>query len=109
MDANLVTFTGQSQETPAEIKKLAEQELRKRYPAVFVKSSPENDIFVARTKELEELVPDFFKNPRWPLELGEQLAAQENWTRADRPAEEKAPLPPNEIPSPADTPQEAPK
>ena len=108
VDANLVTFTGQSQETPAEIKKLAEQELKKRYPAVFVKSSPENDIFVARTKELEELVPDFFKNPGWPLELGKQIAAQEGWTRADQPAEEKDPAPPKETP-PEATPQEAPK
>ena len=108
VDAALVTFTGQSQETPAEIKKLAEQELKKRYPGVFEKGSPENEVFVGRTKELEAELPDFFKNPRWPLELGEQLAAQEGWTRADQPAEEKDPAPPKETP-PAGPPQESPK
>lgn len=107
VDAGLVTFTGQSQETPAEIKKLADQELRKRYPAVFEKGSPQNEVFVGRTKELEVELPDYFKNPRWPLELGEQLAAQEGWQRADQPAEEKDPAPPKETPPPG-PPQEAP-
>ena len=108
IDSDFVTFTGQSRETPAEITKLAMEELKRRYPGVFEKDTPENDVFVARTKELENVVPDFFKNPRWPLELGEQLAAQEKWPRADQssddaapekpkasPAQESPPLPPN--------------
>ena len=107
VDAGLVTFTGQSQETPEEIKKLAQQELKKRYPAVFEKNSPQNEVFVGRTKELEVELPDFFKNPRWPLELGEQLAAQEGWSRADKAPDEKETELPKE-PTPLAPPQEAP-
>lgn len=107
VDAGLVTFTGQSQETPEEIKKLAQQELKKRYPAIFEKGSPQNEVFVGRTKELEVELPDFFKNPQWPLELGEQLAAQEGWQRADKSPDEKEPELPKEATPPA-PPQEAP-
>ncbi|MEQ1854722.1 MAG: hypothetical protein ABMA01_24405 [Chthoniobacteraceae bacterium] len=101
LDSQLVTFTGQSQETPAEITKLAMDELKKRYPGIFQKDAPQNEIFVGRTKELQLELPDFFKNPRWPLELGEQLAAQEGWKRADQPEED---APPNAAPQPANPP-----
>jgi hypothetical protein len=120
--AELVAFTGQSQETPEEITKLAMDELRRRYPNIFEKGTPENDVFVGRTRELKVELPDLFSNPRWPLEIGEQLAAQEGWRRADKAMEgtpENAPtepadppalpnrLPVNEAP-PLDTPQLAP-
>lgn len=104
IDAELVSFTGRSQETPAEITKLAMEELKRRYPGIFEKGTPENEVFVARKKELDEVMPEFFKgNPRWPLDLGEQLAAQEKWPRADRAPEESAPEPqdappPNNVP-----------
>ena len=107
VDAGLVTFTGQSQETPGEIMKLAEQELKKRYPGIYEKGSPENEVFVGRTNELKVELPDFFKNPQWPLELGEQLAAQEGWTRADKAGNEKAIELPKEA-TPLAPPQEAP-
>jgi hypothetical protein len=119
LDAKQVTFTGQSQETPAEVTKLAMEELRKRFPAVFEKNSPENEIFVSRTQELRVELPTFFDNPRWPLELGEQLAAQEGWKRGDMPdaapaaaPEKAAPQPPAQPPLDAPVPiapqQEAP-
>ena len=98
----MVSFGGQSKETPEEITKLAKTELMRRYPAIGVKDSPENEMFVARINDLKTELPDIFKNPRWPLEIGEQLAAQEGWTRADAPAADAAPLPPD---SPADTPK----
>jgi len=114
VDAGLVTFTGQSQETPQQIMKLAEQELKKRYPAVYEKGSPENEVFVGRTNELKVELPDFFKNPRWPLDLGEQLAAQEGWIRADQPQPQLPPekelaLPKETPPGPPGPPQESPK
>jgi hypothetical protein len=126
ISSELVAFTGQSQETPAEITKLAMEELKKRYPNVFEKGTRENNTFVDRTKELKVELPELFANPRWPLEVGEQLAAQEGWKRADKNEEESAqkqptepappadllppaePLPPKEPPLP-DTPQMAPK
>jgi hypothetical protein len=94
LDSQLVTFTGQSQESPEEITKLAMDQLKRRYPAVFEKDTPQNEIFVGRTRELQMELPDFFKNPRWPLELGDQLAAQEGWQRADQPADQAAVAPP---------------
>jgi hypothetical protein len=98
----------------------------RRYPAIGEKDSPDNEMFVARIKELQVEMPDLFKNPRWPLEIGEQLAAQEGWTRADKPTDENAPpvQPPARAekaseppeppqvpvpPIPSDIPQEAPK
>ena len=121
IDAEMVSFVGQSKETPDEITKLAKAELVRRYPPIGVKDSPENETFVARIKELQVEMPELFKNPRWPLEIGEQLAAQEGWTRADAPSDASAPLPP-ELPldapklpqppippAPSDVPQEAPK
>ncbi len=116
----MVSFGGQSKETPEEITKLAKTELMRRYPAIGVKDSPENEMFVARINDLKTEFPDIFKNPRWPLEIGEQLAAQEGWTRADAPADDAASRPPagrDDAPKlpppgapmpPADVPQEAP-
>jgi hypothetical protein len=90
--------------------KLAMDELKKRYPAVFQKDTPENAIFVQRTNELRVELPDFFKNPRWPFELAEELAASEGWKRADQPEAEAAPAPPAASPpAPESAPgQEAP-
>ena len=56
-----------------------------------------------------------FKDPRWPLTLGEDIAQQEGWIRADVSPEEngaewtnKTPAPPQET-QPPGPPQEAPK
>lgn len=126
ISSELVAFTGQSQETPAEITKLAMEELKKRYPKVFEKGTRENNLFVDRTKELKVELPDLFTNPRWPLEIGEQLATQEGWRRGDKDEDAAPPNQPNEPaasgdllppaeplpvgqPTPPDLPQMAPK
>jgi len=120
INAELVAFTGESQETPAEITKLAMEELKKRYPNVFEKGTRENDVFVDRTKQLKVELPELFSNPRWPLEIGDQLAAQEGWMRADKTEDEVPQQLPTEPAMPADqlppkvpalpeTPQMAPK
>ena len=121
IDFAMVSFVGPSKETPEEITKLAKTELMRRYPAIGVKNSPENEMFVDRINELKVELPDIFTNPRWPLEIGEQLAAQEGWKRADAPPDDSAPLPPESTadapkipqppipPIPSDVPQEAPK
>jgi hypothetical protein len=121
IESGMVIITGTSKETPEEITKLAKAELVRRYPAIGKQDTPENEMFVARIKELQVEMPELFKNPRWPLEVGQQLAEQEGWTRADSSAEENAPPPTAPAnaerppatqplpPIPSDTPQEAPK
>lgn len=121
IDSALVKLGGKSKETPEEIARLAGEELRRRYPMLADKSSPERQILDARITELKVEMPELFKNPRWPLEIGEQLAVQEGWKRADAPADESAPLAaespadaskipqPPIPPIPSDVPQEAPK
>jgi hypothetical protein len=78
-------------ELPAEITKLSGAELMRRYPAIGVKNSPENELYVARVKELRVEMPELFNDPHWPLTIGEQLAAQEGWDRAGTPPDENAP------------------
>jgi len=116
ISSELVAFTGQSQETPAEITKMAMEELKKRYPKVFEKGTEENNIFVDRTRELKVELPEFFANARWPLEMGAQLAAQHSWRRTDKPEEDvpepppidarksEAPLPPADVLPQGETP-----
>jgi hypothetical protein len=89
----LVTFTGASKEKPADITKLAQQEVMRRYPKLREEDSRENILFVTRVKELQldpEMKGVFFEDPKWPLVLAEQLAQQENWARADLPPDEAA-------------------
>lgn len=84
--AEYVTFTGQSKETPEKITQMAAAEAARRYPALLDKNSPENVLLIARKKEMESepaMKEIFFKDPKWPLVLAEQLAAQEGWKRAD--------------------------
>jgi hypothetical protein len=121
IDAEMVSFVGKSKETPEEISRLAGEELRRRYPMLADKTSPEREILDARIAELKVEMPELFKNPRWPLEIGEQLAVQEGWIRADAPADDSAapspgrpaiePKTPNSplLPPPTEIPQEAPK
>jgi len=103
IDAEMVRFIGQSQEKPEDIAKLAMDELRKRYPKVWEKGTHENEVFVERTRELKVELPDLFANPRWPLEIAEQLALQEGWKRADKNVEDEPEKLPNE-PTEAATP-----
>ena len=116
IDADMVKFGGKSMETPEEITKLAGAELMHRYPAIGVENSPENKLYVKRVNELRDEMPVLFKDPHWPLKIGEELAAQEGWTRADAPADDTAPPAPlpagaQKIPQPPEPaiPQEAPK
>jgi hypothetical protein len=90
IDSELVTFTGKSLAPPEEITKLSGAELMRRYPAIGVKNSPENELYVARVKELRIEMPGLFNDPHWPLTIGEQLAAQEGWDRAGTTADENA-------------------
>lgn len=88
-----VTFTGASKEKPEDITRLAQQEAMLRYPKLAEPDSRENILYVTRVKEAQldpEMKELFFKDPRWPLVLAEELAKSEKWLRADLPPAEGA-------------------
>ena len=129
IDSDFVKFTGKSKDdTPEAIMKLAQAEAMRRYPAIGVKDSDENQLYLARVADLKSEMPDLMKNPRWPLVVAEELAAKEGWKSADQPADDteppsplpgeemknlRKPLPsdpsdPDALPTPPNIPQEAP-
>ncbi|EDY22171.1 hypothetical protein CfE428DRAFT_0296 [Chthoniobacter flavus Ellin428] len=70
----------------AEITRSAQQEAMRRYPALALKDSLENAMFVSTYKQLREAGSDnFFSNPEWPIELAELLAKREGWSRGGSP------------------------
>jgi hypothetical protein len=74
-------------ETPAETSARSQREVIRRYPALGVKGSLENQAFINLYKELRDNGgDDFFKNPEWPIELAELLAKREHWQRGAPPA-----------------------
>ena len=91
IDSEMVKFTGASKETPEQIRKLAEAEAMRRYPAIGVKNSDENQLYLSRVADLKSEMPDLMKDPHWPLLIAEQLAVQEGWKRADQPSDDTAP------------------
>jgi hypothetical protein len=72
----------------AEITRNAQQEAMRRYPALSVKDSLENGLFVSTYKQLRESPnsTNFFANPEWPIELAELLAQREGWMRGSGPS-----------------------
>ena len=71
----------------AAVTRSAQLEAMRRYPALAVKDSVENEVFVTTYRQLKERGnTEFFSNPEWPLELAEKLAAENGWSRGDRPA-----------------------
>jgi hypothetical protein len=70
----------------AEITRNAQQEAMRRYPALAMKDSLENAVFVSTYKQLKDAGSnDFFGNPEWPIELAELLAKREGWVRGGAP------------------------
>jgi hypothetical protein len=82
----------------------AKNEATRRYPALGVKDSVENTLFVAAYRKYkDEGKAAFFSNPEWPLELAEILATRHHWIRGDRPAVLDTPLeaiPDQDLPPP---------
>ncbi len=71
----------------AAVTESAKAEATRRYPALAIKDSRENEVFVAIYRQLREGGnAEFFANPEWPLELAEKLATENGWARGDRPA-----------------------
>jgi hypothetical protein len=88
----------------------------RRYPALGVKDSRENKLFLTTVDEMRHTGETaFFETPEWPIILAEQLAKSESWPRdnqleagastassglpAARPAVNPDELPPDDLPS----------
>lgn len=85
---------GPSPAVAAEVTRQAQGMAIRRYPALAMKDSRENAIFVSTVTEMKASKnTEFFKNPEWPLELAELLAKREGWPRDDVPLK-APPLPP---------------
>jgi hypothetical protein len=85
IDDKAIKFHGPSQEKPEQLEAVFHAEAMRRYPALAVDGSKENILFGVRWREmkLDVQMRDSLKDPRWPLNLAEQLAAHEGWVRAD--------------------------
>lgn len=78
-----------------QVTRKAQAEATKRYPALAVKDTPENTMFLETYKRLKESGSDLLKDPEWPLQIAEALAEREGWTRNDIAP---TPTPPQAIP-----------
>lgn len=73
-------------ETPEQVTARSQREAILRYPALGVKDSLENQMFVTTYREIRDSGgDDFFTNPEWPIELAELLAKRERWVRGAAP------------------------
>jgi hypothetical protein len=73
-------------ETPAQVTARAQREVIRRYPALGVKDSLENQMFLTAFREIRDSGgDDFFANAEWPIELADLLAKREHWVRGAPP------------------------
>ncbi len=64
----------------------AQKEAIRRYPALGIKDSLENAVFVSTYQQLKESGGgEFFANPEWPMALADLLAQREGWVRGGAP------------------------
>jgi hypothetical protein len=59
----------------------AQAEAIRRYPAIGVKGSEENALFLERFRKMKEERPEFFDEEEWPLFLAEGVASEQGWKR----------------------------
>jgi hypothetical protein len=63
--------------------RLAKEEAVRLYPSLQTPGTPEHTKYIEAYNELARLRKfEFFKDPRWPLNLAESVAAREGWQRA---------------------------
>lgn len=73
-------------ETPAQVTQRAQREAMRRYPALAVGGSAENQLFVNTYKELRVVGSEVLNDPEWPLDIAESLAKRNGWRAVDDPA-----------------------
>lgn len=88
------------EESSAErVTRLSKDEALRRYPGLASPGTPEHARYLEAYNEFARLRKfEFFKDPKWPLNLAELVALKEGWTRADlgqseRPGSERTPEP----------------
>lgn len=110
IDSLYVSFVGKSQEKEGDIKRMAAMEAANRYPALADEGSAEHSLFIKRADEMsnDPALNDYFKNPRWPLMLAEELAAAHGWKAADSAEDDKPPGASNPAPANSKPAAEAP-
>ncbi len=65
--------------------RLSKDEALKRYPALATPGTPEHSRYLDAYNEFARLRKfEFFKDPKWPLNLAELVALKEGWKRADQ-------------------------
>jgi hypothetical protein len=65
--------------------KKAQVEATRRYPALAIKGSKENEIYVSAYLDIKDSGDrTFFVDPEWPLLLADQLAKTHGWARGDQ-------------------------
>jgi hypothetical protein len=65
----------------AEATREAQREAVRRYPALALKDSPENKLFVETVRDLKSHNSELLEDPQWPLVLADLLAKREGWAR----------------------------
>jgi hypothetical protein len=99
-----------SSPSPEELKAItlsAQREAIRRFPALGIKDSLENAVFVETFQRLRESGnTEFFANPEWPIALADQLAKRDGWVPGGAPMT-TSPAPvldaPSDAPAPAPT------
>ena len=75
--------------TPEELKAItlsAQKEAIRRFPALGIRDSLENAVFVETYQRLRESGnTEFFANPEWPIALADQLAKRDGWVPGGSP------------------------
>lgn len=78
-----------SSPTPEELKAItlsAQREAIRRFPALGIRDSLENAVFVETFQRLRESGnTEFFANPEWPIALADQLAKRDGWVPGGAP------------------------
>ena len=79
------------EESSAErITRLSKDEALKRYPGLATPGTPEHSRYLDAYNEFARLRKfEFFKDPKWPLNLAELVALKEGWRRADQAQSER--------------------
>jgi hypothetical protein len=65
----------------AELTGQAQREAVRRYPALALKDSAENKLFVETYRDLKNHNSELLEDPQWPLVLADLLAKREGWER----------------------------
>ena len=71
----------------ARLTQRAQQEAVRRYPALGVRGSPENELFLETYNDWKSSGSELLQDPEWPLLLADLLAKREGWERSESVAE----------------------